>query len=203
MHPNPAFRGATEAFNLDFAREQGFGMLAVASDGAPLISHLPFVLNAAGDVAEFHLVRSNPIARLGGAPARLAVQGPHTYISPDWYGAEDQVPTWNYVAVHLVGKIEPRPEAELRDLLDRQSEAYEARLLPKTPWTADKMMDGLMERMMRQIVPFRMHVSEVHGTWKLGQNKPEAARLSAADHVDAYGMGQETALMAALMRGAQ
>ncbi|SEK77477.1 negative transcriptional regulator, PaiB family [Roseovarius nanhaiticus] len=203
MHPNPAFRGATEAFNLDFAREQGFGMLAVASDSAPLISHLPFLLNAAGDVAEFHLVRSNPIARLGGAPARLAVQGPHTYISPDWYRAEDQVPTWNYVAVHLVGKIEPRPEAELRDLLDRQSEAYEARLLPKTPWTADKMTDGLMERMMRQIVPFRMHVSEVHGTWKLGQNKPEAARLSAADHVDAYGMGQETALMAALMRGAQ
>ncbi|WP_281967197.1 FMN-binding negative transcriptional regulator [Roseovarius nanhaiticus] len=203
MHPNPAFRGATEAFNLDFAREQGFGMLAVASDGAPLISHLPFVLNAAGDVAEFHLVRSNPIARLGGAPARLAVQGPHTYISPDWYGAEDQVPTWNYVAVHLVGEIEPRPETELRDLLDRQSEAYEARLLPKLPWTADKMTDGLMERMMRQIVPFRMHVSEVHGTWKLGQNKPEAARLSAADHVDAYGMGQETALMAALMRAAQ
>ncbi|MFD0859383.1 FMN-binding negative transcriptional regulator [Roseovarius aquimarinus] len=203
MHPNPVFRGATDAFNLDYAREEGFGMLAVTVEGAPLLSHIPFVLNAAGDLAEFHLVRSNPIARLApGAPARLAVQGPHSYVSPDWYGAEDQVPTWNYVAVHLVGEIEPCPEAGLRDLLERQSEAYETRLLPKTPWTADKMSDGVMERMMRQILPFRMRIAEVHGTWKLGQNKAEAQRLSAAGHVDAHGMGQETALLAGLMRGA-
>ncbi|MFX0541561.1 FMN-binding negative transcriptional regulator [Roseovarius sp. S4756] len=202
MHPNPVFRGATTGFNLDFARQQGFGMLAAASDGAPLISHIPFVLNAAGDIADFHLVRSNPIARLGVAPARLAVQGPHSYISPDWYGAKDQVPTWNYVAVHLVGEIERRPDDELRALLDRQSETYEARLAPKTPWTTQKMGAGVMERMMRQIAPFRMQIAEVHGTWKLGQNKPEATRLSAADNVDAYGMGQETGLIAALMRGA-
>jgi len=204
MHPNPVYRGAADAFNLDFARQQGFGMLAVGADsGAPLISHIPFLLNAAGDVAEFHLVRSNPIARLArDASARLAVQGPHSYISPDWYGAVDQVPTWNYVAVHLVGKMSLRPESELRDLLDRQSEDYEARLAPKTPWTADKMTPGVMERMMRQIVPSRMQITEVHGTWKLNQNKDDAVRLSAADHVDAYGMGQETALLAALMRGA-
>ncbi|MEI4261415.1 FMN-binding negative transcriptional regulator [Roseovarius sp. D0-M9] len=204
MHPNPAFRGAAADFNLDFARQQGFGMLAVAGDGAPLISHIPFVLNAAGDVADFHLVRSNPIVALakGGAHARLAVQGPHSYISPDWYGIGDQVPTWNYIAVHLVGEIALRPEEELRDLLDLQSEAYEKRLAPKTPWTSDKMTDGVMERMMRQIMPCRMQISEVHGTWKLSQNKPEAARLSAAGQVDAFGMGQEIALLSALMRGA-
>src|SRR5680860_1860041 len=88
MHPNPVYRSATTEFNLDFARHQGFGMLAVAADGAPLISHIPFVLNDAGDIADFHLVRSNPIARLAKTPAlaRLAVQGPHSYISPDWYG---------------------------------------------------------------------------------------------------------------------
>jgi transcriptional regulator len=202
MHPNPAYRGATSAFNLDFARDQGFGMLAVAGNGAPLISHIPFVLNEAGDVVDFHLVRSNPIARVAKAPARLGVQGPHSYISPDWYGAGDQVPTWNYVAVHLVGEIELRPDGELRDLLDRQSAVYEARLAPKMPWTAAKMTPDVLERMMRQIVPCRMHVTELHGTWKLNQNKPEDVRLSAADHVDAYGMGQEVRLLSALMRGA-
>ncbi len=203
MHPNPAYRGASAGFNLDFARQQGFGMLAVAADGAPLVSHIPFVLNDAGDVAEFHLVRSNPIARLAaGAPARLAVQGPHSYVSPDWYGAVDQVPTWNYIAVHLMGEIAPRPAEELRVLLDRQSAEFEDRLAPKTPWTAAKMTPDLLDRMMRQIVPYRMTVTEVQGTWKLNQNKPDAVRRSAADHVDAYGMGQETRLLAALMRGA-
>lgn len=204
MHPNPVYRGATSDFNLAFAREQGFGMLAVAGEAAPLLSHIPFILNEAGDVAEFHLVRSNPIARQAKtpSPARLAVQGPHSYISPDWYGAVDQVPTWNYIAVHLVGEIELRPAAELRDLLDRQSAAYEVRLLPKTPWTAAKMTSDALERMIRQIVPCRMHVAEVHGTWKLNQNKPDEVRLRAADHVDVYGMGQEVRLLSALMRGA-
>ncbi|WP_324752734.1 FMN-binding negative transcriptional regulator [Roseovarius sp. Pro17] len=204
MHPNPIYRSVTREFNLDFAREQGFGMLAIASAGAPLLSHIPFILNEAGNVVDFHLVRSNPIARAAKAPvaARLAVQGPHSYISPDWYGVEDQVPTWNYVAVHLVGEVEQRPEAELRDLLDRQSAEFEARLAPKTPWTAAKMTPDVLERMMRQIVPCRMRVAEIHGTWKLNQNKPEEVRLSAADHVDAYGMGQEVRMLSALMRGA-
>ncbi len=203
MHPNTIYRSATSAFNLDFARHQGFGMLAVAADGAPLVSHIPFILNAAGDVADFHLVRSNPIARMGGSTAaRLAVQGPHSYISPDWYGAADQVPTWNYVAVHLIGKIALRPQAELCDLLDRQSVVFEDRLAPKAPWTTAKMTPDVLDRMMRQIVPCRMNITEVLGTWKLNQNKPGPVRQSAADHVDAYGMGQETRLLAALMRGA-
>lgn len=203
MHPNPVYRGATSAFNLDYARQQGFGMLAVAAAGAPLVSHIPFILNITGDMVDFHLVRSNPIARLkGSTPARLAVQGPHSYISPDWYGTEDQVPTWNYVAVHLVGEMVLRPEAELRDLLDRQSAVYEDRLAPKTPWTTAKMTPDVLDRMMRQIVPCRMHVTEVQGTWKLNQNKPDPVRHSAAKHVEAYGMGQEIRLLAALMRGA-
>src|SRR6056297_4116552 len=92
MHPNPAFRQADTARNIAFAREQGFGLLAVATGEAPLISHIPFLLSEDGTRAEFHLVRSNPIARLLSAllPARLAVQGPHSYVSPDWYG--DVVP---------------------------------------------------------------------------------------------------------------
>lgn len=51
-------------FNLDFARQQGFGRLAVAGDGAPLISHIPCVFSDAGDIADFHLVHSHAIARI-------------------------------------------------------------------------------------------------------------------------------------------
>ena len=128
MHPNPAFRQTPEDHSLAFAREAGFGLLCVGTDTAPLISHVPFLLAEDGSRAEFHLVRSNPIARLLSAPvpARLAVSGPHSYISPDWYGLADQVPTWNYVAVHLLGRIEGLPQETLHDLLDRQSAMFEA-----------------------------------------------------------------------------
>lgn len=202
MHPNPAFRKADTARNIAFAREQGFGLLAVATDDAPLISHIPFLLSEDGTCAEFHLVRSNPIVRLLDGPlrARLAVQGPHSYVSPDWYGIEDQVPTWNYVAVHLVGEVTLQPQSGMRDLLDRQSAAFEARLLPKPQWRADKMTPEVLERMMRQIVPCAMRVEEVAGTWKLGQNKPGDAGLRAADPLEAAGQGQEVATLAQLMR---
>ena len=139
MHPNLIYHTATEAQNLDFARARGFGTLAVNGADGPLISHIPFILSQ--DCAEFHLVRSNPIARALSKPdaallpAMLAVTGPDSYISPDWYGIKDQVPTWNYIAVHLRGTLERRPDDAMRDLLARQSAEYERRLAPKREWT--------------------------------------------------------------------
>ncbi|WP_137701195.1 FMN-binding negative transcriptional regulator [Marimonas lutisalis] len=204
MHPNPAFRPDNHAESLALARETGFGMLAVAApDGAPMLSHIPFLIDDAGTGADLHLVRSNPIARACGAdglPARLAVQGPHSYISPDWYGLDDQVPTWNYLAIHLTGRLEPLPADTLPGILDRLSAHFESRLAPKPEWTMAKMPSDAAQRMMRQILPFRLVIDTLESTWKLGQNKPDAARLSAADHVGTYGMGQEVAILAAMMR---
>lgn len=203
MHPNPAFRQTPREQDIAFAREAGFGILCVGTDGIPLISHIPFLLSKDGAQAEFHLVRSNPIARLlvkDTQPVCLAVQGPHSYISPDWYGVEDQVPTWNYIAVHLEGRASLQHSDKLLDLLDRQSAFFENRLLPKPPWTTGKMTREVLDKMMRQIVPCTMQVGPVHGSWKLNQNKSDDVRLSAADHVDGLGIGQEVALLSALMR---
>lgn len=205
MHPNQAFHTATDQQNANFARERAFGILSVApGDGPPMLSHVPFILDAEGGVAELHLVRSNPIARAlkTPLPARIAVSGPDSYISPDWYLVDDQVPTWNYVAVHLTGTLELRPQEELPHLLARQTEFFESQLLPKPPWTLDKMSDEALAKMMRMIVPCRMRVEATDGTWKLNQNKTDDARNSAADAVDAYGIGAETRILAALMRGA-
>jgi len=202
MHPNPAFRADDPARHIAFARERAFGVLALSTDDVPLLSHVPFLLSEDGAVAELHLVRSNPILQMLKKPhaARIAVSGPDGYISPDWYGAEDQVPTWNYVAVHLTGQLEVRPQEELRDLLDRQSAFYETRLRPKPPWRTDKMTKDALDRMMRMIVPCRLQVNDIQGTWKLNQNKPDEVRLAAADHVETDGFGSETGQLATLMR---
>ena len=109
------------------------------------------------------------------------------------------MPTWNYVAVHLTGQLEKLPQDRLRDLLDRQTAYFEARLQPKPPWMADKMSEEALARMMRMIVPCRMQIEDIQGTWKLNQNKPEAARMGAADQV-ADEAGSETAQLAELMR---
>ncbi len=202
MHPNPVFRKTPDEVNLGFARDRGFGTLSVNGEAGPLVSHIPFALSDDGKTADLHLLRSNPITRALGQPlpAVLAVSGPDSYISPDWYGVDDLVPTWNYVAVHLRGTLTQLPADALRTSIDTLAAQFEDRLLPKAPWTNDKMPPEALAKMMRMIVPFRFDVESVDGTWKLGQNKPDGARTSAAKHAQAYGIGQETALLAALMK---
>ncbi len=208
MHPNPVFRKTADERSLDFARSRGFGILAVAAEGAPYLSHVPFLLSEEGAAAELHLVRSNPICRLAGGDAgrgadagvaaRIAVSGPDGYVSPDWYGDPGQVPTLNYVAVHLTGTLHALPQAEMEGMLARQSAQFEERL-PKSPWTLDKMDPEAKARMMRMILPFRFEVAEVESTWKLNQNKDPSARLGAAEAVT-MGIGSELDALAALMR---
>ncbi|MEX0281039.1 MAG: FMN-binding negative transcriptional regulator [Arenibacterium sp.] len=202
MHPNPAFRTTQAQDNLQFARARGFGMLCVQQAPAPLLSHIPFLMSDDLQSADLHLVRSNPIVRMvdGATPAVIAVTGADSYISPDWYAIDDQVPTWNYVAVHLHGVLEPLPKEALLDLLDRQSAAYESRLLPKTPWTTGKMTPEARDRMMRMILPFRFAIDRVEGTWKLGQNKDDAVRFRAAEQVGEHGFGSDAHILAQMMK---
>jgi transcriptional regulator len=183
MHPNPVFRGTPYEENLAFVRARGFGVLSVNGAEGPLAAHVPFLISEDGGFAGLHLARSNPIARAcgDGVPALIAVSGPDAYISPDWYGADDQVPTWNYVAVHLRGRLLPLPDEALRAHVDGLSAEHEGRLLPKKPWTSDKMSEGAMPRMMRMILPFRFEIGAIEGTWKLGQNKTAEVRQNAAN----------------------
>lgn len=202
MHPNPNFRKAGDETNLGFARDRGFGMLSVNGENGPLVAHVPFVLSKDGKFADLHLLRSNPVARAldQPLPAIIAVSGPDSYISPDWYDTENQVPTWNYVAVHLRGSLTKLPDDQLRASIDSLAAQFEERLLPKPVWSNDKMPPEALAKMMRMIVPLRFNLQSVDGAWKLGQNKPDEVRLSAAKQVNGYGIGQETALLAALMQ---
>jgi transcriptional regulator len=204
MHPNPAYRQQPEARALDFARERGFGAMTVAGPDGVLAAHVPFVM-ADGRIAA-HLVRSNPLVRHlkdGPATALMIVSGPDGYISPDWYGEEDRVPTWNYVAVHLRGQLRLIDEARLRAHLDRLSDNFEARLAPKPVWKTDKMTPDVLARMMRQIVPVEMTIETIGSTFKLSQNGADSSRLGAAEGLAGGGTpGMETAALAALMREA-
>ena len=201
MHPNPIYRRTTDARAFDLVRDRAFGQITLTGPDGLLASHIPVLLAPDKTTLDMHLVRSNPILRLLDTPqdALLAVMGPDGYVSPDWYGADDQVPTWNYAAVQIRGTLEALDHATMHDMLDRQSAHFEDQL-PKTPWTTAKMTPDVLEKMMRQIVPCRMTITDVQSTFKLNQNKPDDVRLRAADAMESSGIGMETATLAALMR---
>jgi len=64
----------------------------------------------------------------------------------------------------------------------------------------DKMRPETLEKMLRQIVPYRLHIEEVESTFKLSQNKPDAVRLRAADALDKAALRPDAAQLATLMR---
>jgi len=175
----------------------------VNGEAGPLISHVPFIFTENNRRIEAHIMRSNPIARAlanGARPAIFAISGADGYISPDWYEMADQVPTWNYIAVHIRGDLSLKPDAALRPHLDRLAHHFETRLAPKPEWLVEKVEPEALARLMRMIVTVEMEVGTVDGTWKLSQNKPEAARLSAAAALASDGFGHEIADLAALMQ---
>ena len=75
----------------------------------------------------------------------------------------------------------PLPTEALHGHLDALSARFGGDLAPNTPWVSSKMTEGVMDRMMRMILPFRLMVEAFDGKWKLSQNKDAAVRLAAAD----------------------
>jgi transcriptional regulator len=175
MHPNRAFAWEDIEAMLAFVADIAFA--TIAAEG-PAIVHAP-VLVAGPDRLLFHVSRGNR-AKLDGRRAIISVLGPDAYISPDWYGTKDQVPTWNYLAVEAEGPLRRLDEAELTDLLDQLSAAHEARLAPKPAWTRAKMSPGRFEGMLKAIIGYELRIEDLRGTRKLGQHKDDAQRSAAA-----------------------
>jgi len=203
VHPNIAFRGTSKQQNIEFVWQRSFGALVVNSARVSLISHVPFQLSDDGKSLEAHLVASNPILQALEVPtmAVMVVSGGDAYISPDWYGVENQVPTWNYVAVHIGGRLKKLKPNELLGVLERLSANMEKRLLPKPPWKLDKLSDEIFAKLKRQIVPVRMEVDTIEGTWKLSQNKIKSAIEGVVQGASSAQIGTEVSKITQLMEG--
>ena len=176
MHPAPDFLEQDEARLRDFIAAKGFGLIIAQSPEGPVCAHAPVLLS--GKVLRFHLSRGSALnGALAQDPRALCViTGPDAYISPDWYGLEDQVPTWNYVSAEISGPVQTVSDLEAATMLDDLSAVFEARLAPKPPWTRAKMNPARFDAMVaRGITAYEMQVTGLTGVRKLSQNKPEAA----------------------------
>lgn len=152
--------------------------LLVGSDGTapPTGTHLPLVVKDEGPhgVLLGHFAHANSHwQQLAHREALVVFSGPHAYISPSLYADADAVPTWNYIAIHAYGTLEPmKDEAGKMALLEEMIQAFEPDYLPR--WHA--MPDGLRRTMLAGITGFRLPIDRIEGKFKLSQNRPESDR---------------------------
>jgi transcriptional regulator len=176
MHPSRRFHIEGRAEIAALVRAEGFGTLIAGTAAGLRAVHVPVVIE--DDRLRFHVSRSNLLfdALQAGADALFVVNGPHAYVSPDWYGLSDRVPTWSYLAVELNGPVRPLPREALVRLLDDMSAEQEEKLAPKPPWVRGMMNPARFDGLVKAIAGFEMTILEWRGTAKVDQDKPEEVR---------------------------
>ena len=190
MHPNSAFAWRDECAMRGFIAEIAFAHIFAQTPEGPMAAHAPVIVTDSGNLW-FHLSRGNRMTpHLDGLTALASLADGSAYVSPDWYAAENQVPTWLYRAVEASGPARRLSEEELIAQSDRISATMEARLLPKRPWTRDKMAPGRFEAMLPGITGFELKVESLRGTLKFNQHKAPADIAGMLDGLRANGQGQ-------------
>ena len=193
MHPNSAFRHADRTLLEALIDEVAFGMIFAATPDGPRVAHVPLLWTGANDsgaTVQFHLARGNALTRhLDGATVLAVVNGPDGYVSPRWYsdGGAEQVPTWNYAAVELEGRVRRLDEAGLLGQITALSNKHEARVSAGKPWTIDKLSEARRAGLVKAIVGFELEVQGWRETMKLSQNKTAEDRAAVAAGLESEG----------------
>lgn len=187
MHPNAAFRHPDQALLDSLIVQIGFGMVFAQTPDGPRVAHVALLPTGDGAV-QFHLARGNALTKhLAQSTALIVINGPDGYVSPRWYAATEQVPTWNYVAVELEGRVR-RLEAEATlALVADLSDKFEARIAAGQPWTMDKLPPARQRSLLAGIVGFEMEIQAWRETVKLSQNKDSAERERLAQGLESEG----------------
>ncbi|MRX38437.1 FMN-binding negative transcriptional regulator [Flavobacterium sp. LC2016-23] len=158
----------------NFIKENSFGILINQTNGKLCATHIPIELEITADgkeVLQGHISKLNPQAEgFAENDQVLAVfSGPHSYISSSWYDHEN-VPTWNYIAVHVYGRIKITDETATIESLKKLVDKYEAG--SENPVRLENLSTKTM-REARGIFGFEIAIDEIQATKKLSQNRDD------------------------------
>ncbi|MEO5535374.1 MAG: FMN-binding negative transcriptional regulator [Pseudolysinimonas sp.] len=134
---------------------------------------------------------------LGSHEVLVIVQGPHGYITPNWYAEGDFVPTWNHVTAHLYGTPEILSDDENFAILQRLVDHFETRM--PTPVSLDIDL-AKAERIARGTVGLRIRVTRFDARAKLSQNKDPEVREAIMTALEGTGPYSSAELAAEMRR---
>lgn len=158
---------------IEFIKQNSFAILINNVNNRPWGTHIPLLFEKDKDGKQFlfgHISKANEQWKMFEENTEvLAIfPGPNTYISSSWYNHEN-VPTWNYTAVHIYGNVKIQSEQELYAQLDKMLHKYESKV--SNPKTLAKMPSDLIQHEMKGIVGFCIEINEIQAVEKLSQNR--------------------------------
>jgi transcriptional regulator len=182
MYVPPHFAARDPDLAAEIIAKHGFATLVTTGDDGPFASHVPLILD--GRTLLGHVARANPQGQqLERGPVLAIFHGPHTYVSPRSYAPRvDNVPTWNYVVVHVRGRARVLSTDDTVGIVMRLTAQYDPGV------TIDP---DAAQRLARALVGFAIDIDEIIPKLKLSQNRPTGDRdavardLAGSDDADA------------------
>jgi transcriptional regulator len=181
MYIPPKFKLKDETQIRAYIRQYPFATLITAADNYPIATHLPFILEQ--KEAQWyllgHMAKANPQWKLlEGLQPLVVFQQPHAYISPTYYNKEENVPTWNYIAVHVYGTVELLLEPDQAiDVLEKTIAVFEKNF--QGQW--ENLDEDYKKRLLNGMVAFRIKIQSLEAKEKLSQNKTVQERQTISD----------------------
>lgn len=181
---------------VDFMQRFSFATIITVSNGIPSATHLPFVVSLRDNkvILTSHFAKANPQSTeiLTGKPLVIFAE-PHAYISTRHYDNEQNVPTWNYLAVHAYGTatLIDSPETKAQ-LLEQTIQFYEAEYLAQ--WNS--LSQDYKLRMMNGITGFEIVVDDLQGKKKISQNRSEKEQENIIAQLNASPLSTEKGIAA-------
>ncbi len=199
MHTPKLYQDNDQASIHKFIDENGFGILVSTVDGQFWATHIPMVLSKDRTKLVGHISRGNKQWKdVDGFKNVLAIfNGPHTYVSSSWYDHEN-VPTWNYLAVHVYGTIRIIEGEELLTALTELTDKYEKD--SANPVSVRTMSKDYVSREIKGVTGFEIVIERFEATRKLSQNRDDKnhqAIIKQLEKKDDQGAREIAALMKA------
>ena len=184
------FRVREHADAIGFMRANPFAILISSTDEGPFATHLPLSVRGDGDrlVLRGHVAKANPHWRyLEQNPECLIIfHGAHAYVSTSNYTTRENVPTWNYGAVHAYGNARVfSSQEELQGVLHELIGTFEAAYAEQ--WAS--LSPDYRERMLGHIVGFEITITKLEAKFKLSQNR---TREEQSNVIASLGTSEDT-----------
>jgi len=201
----PQMFAVTAASEIDAVLQTaGLGCLVTHDDEGFFGTHLPMVFDAERRVLAGHISRANPHPRRAGdRDAMVIFQGLNAYVSPTWYPSKDEhgkvVPTWNYEAAHVTGRLSWRDDPTwLREHLTRLTARFES--AQPRPWTPSDAPEAYLQAQMAGVIGVEVAVREVRVKRKFSQNRSPADRQGVIAGLRDSPAAMDQAVAAAMLR---
>lgn len=186
MYVPKQFRNNDGATINDFIRHHGFGILVSHSDNRMVATHIPLELSGDDTKLVGHISRANPQWKNfeNNSEVMVIFPGPHAYVSSSWYDHEN-VPTWNYIAVHVYGKVQIMEGDQLYNALKQLVDKYESS--SQYPVSVEKMTPEYVRKSIQGLVGFEIMITSIEAAYKLSQNRDRKNYMNIINELEKRG----------------